>query len=139
MAGDTRRWKERHDCTARLEQSAWTEMLDLPDALAAIPDRELHALRDAIEGSPNIVPGLLAWLEGATDWELNRRAGFDYELLGPSAAIDDSELGCSLPTLAVLSAQFRDDGRAESAPVADFLDCAAAVLRAEVERPDALQ
>jgi len=30
------------------------------------------------------------------------------------------------------------DGR-KMPPVADFLDCAAAVLRAEVERPDALQ
>jgi len=114
------------------------EMLDLSAALTAIPDRELHGLRAAIEGSPNIVPGLLAWLDGATDWEINRRAGFDYDLLGPSAAIDDSEVECSL-ALAVLSAQFRGDGRAESAPVADLLDCAAVVPRAEVELPDALQ
>lgn len=113
-------------------------MLDLPAALAAIPDRELLA-RAAIEGSPNIVPGLLAWLDGATDWEINRRAGFCYDLLGPHAAIDDSEVKRSLLALTMLSAQFRDDGRAESAPVADFLDCAAAVLHAEVERPDALQ
>ena len=78
-------------------------------------------------------------MDGATDWEINRRADFCYELLGPRAAIDDSEVERSLLTLAVLSAQFRDDGRGESVPVADFLDCAAAVLRAEVERPDALQ
>ena len=114
-------------------------MLDLPAGLAAIPDRELHALRAAIEGSPNIVPGLLAWLDGATDWEINRRAVFDYALLGPIRAIADEEVDRSLLTLAVLSAQVRGDGRGESVPVADFLDCAAAVLRAEVERPDALQ
>jgi len=60
-------------------------------------------------------------------------------LLGPIRAIADEEVDRSLLTLAVLSAQFRDDGREESAPVADFLDCAAAVLPAEVERPDALQ
>jgi hypothetical protein len=42
---------------------------------------------------------------------------------------DDSELERSLVTPAVLSAQFRDDGRTESSPVADFLDCAAAVLK----------
>jgi len=114
-------------------------MLDLPGALAAIPDRELHALRAATENSPNIVPGLSAWLEGATDWEINRRADFCYDLLGPRAAIDDSEFDRSLLTLAVLAAQFRDDGRAESVPVADFLDCAAAILRAEVESPRTLQ
>lgn len=50
-------------------------MLDLPAVLATIPDRELLALRAAIEGSPNIVPGLLAWLEGATDWEINQPGG----------------------------------------------------------------
>ena len=114
-------------------------MLDLPAALAAIPDRELQALRAAIQGSPNIVPGLSAWLEGATDWEINRRAGFDYELLGPIRAIGDEEVDRSLLTLAVLAAQFLDDGREESAPVAEFLECAAAVLRAEVESPGALQ
>jgi len=56
---------------------------------------------------------------------------------GRASAADPAE--CSLVTLAVLTAQFRDDGQVDSAPVADFLDCAAAVLRAEVERPDALQ
>ena len=85
------------------------------------------------------MPGLLAWLEGATDWEINRRAGFSYDLLGPSAAIDDSEVERSLQTLAALSQTFRDDGREESVPVAAFLDCAAAVLRAEVERSGTLQ
>ena len=70
---------------------------------------------------------------------VNRRARFDDELLGTRAAIDESEVERSPMALAVLSAQFRHDGRPESAPVADFLDCAAAVLRAEVERPDAVQ
>ena len=60
-------------------------------------------------------------------------------MLGPIRAIADEEVDRSLLTLAVLAAQFRDDGRAESAPVADFLHCAATVLRAEAERPDALQ
>jgi len=31
------------------------ELLDFLAALAAIPDRELHALRAVIEGAPNIV------------------------------------------------------------------------------------
>ena len=112
---------------------------NLPAALASNRDDELHALRAAIESSPGMVPGLLAWVDGATDWEINRRAGFDYELLGPIRAIEDEEIDRSLVTLAVLSAQFRGDGREGSALVADFLECAAAILRAEVERPDALQ
>jgi hypothetical protein len=85
------------------------------------------------------VPGLLAWLETAVDWEVNRRAGIFYALLGPRAAIDDAELNASLMTLAVLVACFRGDGRSESKSVADFLELNASTLRAEIKRSDMLQ
>ena len=117
--------------------------MDSPSALTAvlatIPDRDLHGLGLAIDGSPNVVPGLLAWLEAAVDWEVNRRAGMFYPLLGPRAAIDDTETDASLMTLAILAACFRGDGRSESKPVAEFLELAASTLRAEVERRDTLQ
>jgi hypothetical protein len=112
---------------------------DVAVALATISDRDLRGLSAAIGGSPNIVPGLLAWLETAVDWEVNRRAGISYALLGPRAAIDDAELNASLMTLAVLVACFRGDGRSESKSVAEFLELTASTLRAEVERPDTLQ
>lgn len=60
-------------------------------ALANLSDAELHALMDTTYKVPQIAPGLLAWLEGACDWELNRRRGFDYPLQLPEAAIDPSE------------------------------------------------
>jgi hypothetical protein len=42
------------------------------------------------DGSPNcFAPGLLAWLEHAVGWEIDRRTGAIYPLLGPHAAIDD--------------------------------------------------
>ena len=107
-------------------------------ALATIPDRDLHGLGFAIDVAPDVVPGLRAWLEAAVDWEINRRAGMFYPLLGPCAAIDDSETDVSLTMLAVLAACFRGDGRSESKSVAEFLELTAITLRAEVERPDTL-
>lgn len=40
---------------------------DVKTALAAVSDCDLESLRAAIEASPNVVPGLLAWLEAAVD------------------------------------------------------------------------
>ena len=57
-------------------------------ALPDLTDAELHALIAASNGVPPVAYGLLVWIEGACDWELNRRAGHDYELLPPEAAID---------------------------------------------------
>ena len=112
---------------------------DLAAALATISDRDLAGLRAAIGGSPNVVPGLLAWLESAVDWESSRRAGMFYPLLGPRAAIDDTETDASLMALAVLAACFRGDGRSESKTVAEFFELTASTLRAESERPDTMQ
>ena len=63
----------------------------MQDALAGLTDAELHALIAASNGAPPVAYGLLVWIEGACDWELNRRVGHDYELLPPEAAIDPSE------------------------------------------------
>jgi len=112
---------------------------DVAAVLATISYRDLRGLSAAIGNSPNIVPGLLAWLDSAVDWEIDRRAGIFYPLFGPRAAIDDTELNTSFTTLAVLVACFRGDGRSESKPVAEFLALTASTLRAEVERPDTLQ
>ena len=112
---------------------------DLATVLAALSDGDLRGLRAAIGGSPNVVPGLLAWLEATVDWEIDRRAGMFYPLLGPSAAIDDTETDASLMALAILAACFLGDGRSESKPVAEFFELTACALRAEVERPDTLQ
>ena len=44
-------------------------------ALAELNDTELHALVAATNGVPPVAYGLLVWIEGACDWELNRRGG----------------------------------------------------------------
>lgn len=113
---------------------------DLAVALSALPDGHLDSLRFAIEQSPGIVPaGLLAWLEHAIGWEIDRRAGFEYALQGPLAAIDDNEVERSVIALAAMAAQFRCDGRIDSVPVAAFIDLTAQTLCTEIEYPKDLQ
>ena len=57
------------------------DLTTIKAALANISDTELAALIAATYGVPQTAPGLLAWIDGACDWELNRRRGFDYPLL----------------------------------------------------------
>src|ERR1051326_2713839 len=74
---------------------------DLTAALAVISDRQLHGLQLATNHAPNVVSGLLAWLEHAVCWEIDRRIGRHYPLQGPSAAIDTPEVAGSLTALAL--------------------------------------
>ena len=57
------------------------------DALEALTDIELRALKMAASEIPQVAPDLLAWIEDACDWEIDRRAGRDYYLEPPEAAI----------------------------------------------------
>jgi hypothetical protein len=95
-------------------------------ALAALTDAELHAWIDATRGVPQIAPGLLAWIDGACKWELNRRAGREYELLPPEVAIDHSEDAVSIDATHAMRAMF---GASGSAPAAlKFFDALVALL-----------
>jgi len=78
------------------------DLVDIPAALAAIPEQDLYTLRATLEAAPNAVPGLLAYLDHAVGWEIDRRAGQSYALQGPMAAIPDEEVAASLDALAVL-------------------------------------
>ena len=60
-------------------------------ALAGIADAELRGLAEATNDVEQVAPGLLAWLEAACDWELNRRQGLDYEMQPPEAAVPPEE------------------------------------------------
>ena len=51
-------------------------------------------------------PGLLAWMEGACDGELNRRHGFHYTLQPPEAAIDPSEDAVSIDAAYAMRSPF---------------------------------
>lgn len=81
---------------------------DIAAALAAMSERELHALREQLDSETVVVQGLLSWLKRAIDWETGRRAGSCNELPGPRAAIgSESDVECSLVVLALLQAQLR--------------------------------
>jgi len=81
-------------------------------APADLSDTELHALIAAAYGVPQTAPGLLAWIDGACDWELNRRRGFDYPLLPPEAAIPPEEDAVSIDSAMAMRATFAADDRA---------------------------
>jgi hypothetical protein len=93
----------------------------------------------AFDGSPNFVPGLLAWLEHAVVGDRPQGAEWSTRLQRPRAAVDEQEIDQSLVALAVLVAYFLGNGRADSVPLADFLALTATVLRAEIERSGRLQ
>jgi len=73
-----------------------------------------------------IAPGLLAWIEGACDWELNRRRGFNYTLQPPEATIDPSEDDVSIKAVYAMRESFTSSGFAPDA--LKFFDALAAIL-----------
>ena len=95
-------------------------------ALAAIHDALLVALQATADESPQLAPGLFAFLSHACDWELDRRRGRSYLLKGPHAAIPPEEMGASLATLAVLLATFGTES-----PVGNLLAATGDALDAE--------
>lgn len=110
-------------------------LADLALRLAEISDRDLQRLRATIEAAPNTVPGLLAWLEHAVDWESDNRAGRVYPLLGPMSAIPDDERTNSINAANLLAAKFR----ANNAEIAALFDLVGAILCTVTEKPGSLQ
>ena len=83
-----------------------TDLRPMLSALGDLDDDELHALIATVNGVPQIAPGLLAWIEHAADWEVNRRRGVDWPLQPPEAAIDPSETGVSIDATVMLRERF---------------------------------
>lgn len=96
-------------------------------ALAELDDRELAALIGATYGVPQIAPGLLAWIEGACDWELSRRRGVEYPLPPPEAAIPPEEDAVSIDAVAIIRAHFAWDD-AEAPAVVRLFDAIVGLL-----------
>lgn len=82
-------------------------------ALAELDDAELHALIAATNRVPQIAPSLLAWIEGACDWELHRRQGLDYELRPPEAEIPSEEVTACVDAANCLRAMFAQGAHGE--------------------------
>ena len=83
-----------------------TNLKYVEEALGALTDVELRALKIASSEARQVAPGLLAWFEGACDGEFNRRAGFDYRLQPPEAAIDPSQDEVSVEAAYAMRASF---------------------------------
>ena len=81
----------------------------IEEALAGLTNAELHALKVASKEGPQVAPGLLAWMESACDWELNRRHGRHYALQPPEAAIDPSEDAVSIDATYAMRSSFAGD------------------------------
>src|SRR6185369_110496 len=107
-----------------------TDLTPIKTTLDDLTYTELHALIAASNGAPPIAYGLLVWSEGACDWELNRRAGHDYELLPQEAAIDPSEDAVSIDAAIALRDQFAHDSPAARA----FFDALVALLTGDGQR-----
>ena len=89
-------------------------------ALGSLEDGELAALIDTTHNVPQTAPGLLAWIEHAGDWELNRRAGGDFPLQPPDAAIPPEEDAVSIEAAMALHARFGQDAESGSHVVVLF-------------------
>jgi len=75
------------------------------------------------------VPGLLAWLEHAVGWELDRREGRSYRFAEPMEAVPPEEVA----VLATLAAAFGGTSPATQRSVeaiVELLDATRAVLQA---------
>ena len=124
--------------TRLLGDNQRVDLIDIRAALVAIPEQDLYTLRATVEVAPNTVPGLLAYLDHAVGWEIDRRAGQSYALQRPMAAIPDDEVAASLDALAILAIFFRRDRQHDGETIAALLDRVASILRVEMERPDTL-
>ena len=89
-----------------------TDLAPIKAALAQVADTELRALIDATSGVTQTAPGLLAWIDSACEWELNRRLGHDYELQPPEAAIPPEEDAVSIAATMTMRETFAQDSGA---------------------------
>jgi len=78
----------------------------IQDALEGLTDIELGALKVASNEVPQVAPGLLRVYQGACDWELNRRRGYNYTLQPPEAAIDPGEDDVSIKAVSAMRESF---------------------------------
>ena len=58
---------------------------------------------------PQTASGLLAWIDGTCEWELNRLPGVDYPLPPPDAAIPPEEDAVSIDAAMAMRATFARD------------------------------
>jgi len=104
------------------------DLTPVATALAELSDGELCALIDTTDNLPPIVPGLLAWIGHACDWELNRRACVDLALQPPHLAIPPEEDALSIAAMMTLRMKFNQDARGDAGAVVALFDAMIRVL-----------
>ena len=92
-----------------------TDLVPIKAALGDMTDVELNALIDATYKAEQIAPGLLAWIDTAWVWQLQRRDGYDFELQPPEAAIPPEEDAVSVDAAIALRDTFAHDSSAVGA------------------------
>jgi hypothetical protein len=105
-------------------------------ALEAISSRGLTRLRGACERAPQFAAGLLAWIEHAAGWELDRRNGHHYRLAEPVEAIAPEEVTPSMLALISIAAAFAGAvgvGAAETGAILELLDATMAMISAPTD------
>ena len=107
-----------------------TDLSRIKVALAVMSNAELDALIKATYKVEQIAPGLLAWLDSACVWQLQRRNGYHYELQPPEAAIPPEEDAISIDVVIAL----RDSFAKESPAVRALFDALVDLLTGSGQR-----
>lgn len=127
----------RSDGTVMKSQSPMNVRLArITKALQAVPARSLAGLRAACDQAPLFAAGLLAWIEHATGWELDRRNGHHYRLAEPEEAIPPEEVTPSIAALLALAAAFAGAvgaSAAETGAILELLDATLAIIAAPAD------
>src|SRR5437762_11538179 len=75
------------DASRNAARYSTPELMPVAAALAELNAGELCALIEVTDNVPRCVPGLLAWVGHACDWELYRRGGVVFSLEPPDVAV----------------------------------------------------
>lgn len=78
-------------------------------ALTRLTDIGLHARTQPPSTFEQTAPGLLAWLDSACLWQLQRRNGYHFELQPPEAAIPPEEDAGSIDAVIAMRDAFAHD------------------------------
>jgi hypothetical protein len=98
------------------------------DALVELAEAELHALTHAANEFILCAAGFITWLEHAADWELNRRAGLNFPLKPPHAAIAPEEHSMSVEVATILRDRFTQTPREDHDAVVGLFDAVLGAL-----------
>jgi hypothetical protein len=99
--------------------------------LSSLSIEQLVVLRDSADSVSTLAPGLCAWLEHGSSWEIDRRSGRPYPFRGPMEAIAPQEVQQSLDALDHLLVTFGSDKSASHRELVSVLLAVDGLIRVE--------